>query len=38
MWKEVVDPFNKEQLSVISLTNCFNRIRTTIEELLGTTW
>ncbi len=38
MWKEAVDPVKKEQLSVLSFTNGFNRIRTTIEEPLGTTW
>ncbi|MFJ8791018.1 carboxymuconolactone decarboxylase family protein [Streptomyces sp. NPDC102462] len=42
VWDEAADHFNEEQLSaiilMISLTNFFNRINTTIEEPAGTTW
>ncbi|MER6527640.1 carboxymuconolactone decarboxylase family protein [Streptomyces sp. NPDC001508] len=42
VWDETADHFNEEQLSaiilMISLTNFFNRINTTIEEPAGTTW
>lgn len=42
VWNEAADHFDEEQLSaiilMISLTNSFNRINTTIEEPAGTTW
>ncbi|MGW3950039.1 carboxymuconolactone decarboxylase family protein [Streptomyces sp. NPDC004752] len=42
VWDEAVDHFNEEQLSaiilMISLTNFFNRINTTIEEPAGASW
>ncbi|MDQ0578675.1 carboxymuconolactone decarboxylase family protein [Streptomyces rishiriensis] len=42
VWNEAADHFNEEQLSaiilMISLTNFFNRINTTIEEPAGATW
>ncbi|MDF3301926.1 carboxymuconolactone decarboxylase family protein [Streptomyces tropicalis] len=42
LWDELADHFDERQLSalilVISLTNMFNRINTTILEPAGTTW
>ncbi|CAM5701710.1 carboxymuconolactone decarboxylase family protein [Streptomyces aurantiogriseus] len=42
LWDEVADHFDEKQVSalilVISLTNMFNRINTTIKEPAGTTW
>ncbi|WP_367321417.1 carboxymuconolactone decarboxylase family protein [Streptomyces sp. HUAS ZL42] len=42
LWDEAADHFDEKQLSglilVISLTNMFNRINTTIKEPAGTTW
>ncbi|MGA5817315.1 carboxymuconolactone decarboxylase family protein [Kitasatospora sp. NPDC094028] len=42
IWDAAADHFSEEQLSaiilMISLTNFFNRINTTIEEPAGTTW
>ncbi|PWI16109.1 alkylhydroperoxidase [Streptomyces sp. Act143] len=42
LWDEVADHFDEKELSglilVISLTNLFNRINTTIKEPAGTTW
>ena len=42
IWDQAADHFNEEQLSaiilMISLTNFFNRINTTIEEPPGASW
>jgi AhpD family alkylhydroperoxidase len=42
IWDQAADHFNEEQLSaiilMISLTNFFNRINTTIEEPAGASW
>ncbi|MFH8385417.1 carboxymuconolactone decarboxylase family protein [Kitasatospora sp. NPDC018058] len=42
VWDAAADHFNEEQLSaiilMISLTNFFNRLNTTIEEPAGATW
>ncbi|MGD3109844.1 carboxymuconolactone decarboxylase family protein [Streptomyces sp. YGL11-2] len=42
IWDEAADHFNEEKLSaiilMISLTNFFNRLNTTIEEPAGTSW
>ncbi|MET8244591.1 carboxymuconolactone decarboxylase family protein [Streptomyces sp. NPDC005202] len=42
LWDEVADHFDEKELSalllVISLTNMFNRLNTTIKEPAGTTW
>ncbi|MFF7313008.1 carboxymuconolactone decarboxylase family protein [Streptomyces sp. NPDC008137] len=42
LWDEVADHFDEKELSglilTVSLTNMFNRINTTIQEPVGTTW
>ncbi|MFE5580614.1 carboxymuconolactone decarboxylase family protein [Kitasatospora sp. NPDC056531] len=42
IWDAAADHFNEEQLSaiilMISLTNFFNRLNTTVEEPAGATW
>jgi AhpD family alkylhydroperoxidase len=42
LWDEVADHFDEKELSAliltVSLTNMFNRINTTIQEPVGTTW
>ncbi|MET7304738.1 carboxymuconolactone decarboxylase family protein [Embleya sp. NPDC005575] len=42
LWDEVADHFDEQQLSaiilMISVTNFFNRINTTIQEPAGATW
>lgn len=42
LWDEVADHFDEKELSglilVVSLTNLFNRINTTIKEPAGTAW